>query len=247
MGELIRIGAAEGAPPEAGLGATVDTTGAWVTDLSIGEDYILFPRDLVPTGGDELKFRGGMHPCSPYFGADPDGDGPQHGYARDVEWEVLAVDANSVILEHVRKPESSHINLLQRLYYSTGMGCLLAQLNVENIGEGEIRIQPGFHPYFAGPDPKNQADLKPVEFFKSDIYTPPRATTTSTGYEVSIISREMRNRVVWSDNVAEYHCIEPVANPLTIQPGESAEYSLELSITPPWFFAKLKVDGQSGS
>lgn len=210
MGELIRIGAP-------GLSATVETTGAWVTELSDGrKDHILFPRETVPDGDKpkEPKFRGGMHVCAPYFGRDPEGSGPQHGFSRDVEWEIIKLRKGSVVLRHTQD-SGDYAGLIQRLELVAAGRTFVANLVLQNRGDTGIEIAPGFHPYFAGPSENDQ--IGSVPRFEQPRpgarggHTVQKIITLANGLRIALGGQNAAGVVTWSDNPAEYHCIEPVS------------------------------------
>lgn len=240
MGELIRIGAPEGAP---GLSAAIDTTGAWVTELSFDRDHVLFPRDLVATTKDELKFRGGMHVCSPYFGAGGITQVP-HGFARNVEWRIEKQDSSELRLTHTEHPRGSmYSGLEHRIQYIVGGRIMVALLNLRNNSPWSIPIAPGFHPYFAGPDLSGRAGVHPVfeepeetGFTRRNSH---RVIELASGLVVSMNGQRMPGVVTWSDNPTEYHCVEPIASPklggvkverAELEPGQSRSFVLSLEV-----------------
>lgn len=240
MGELIRIGAPEGAP---GLGATIDTTGAWVTSLSSAQDYVFFPRDLVPTE-DGLKLRGGMHLCSPYFGKDPLGVGPQHGSARIQDWQVTDSGIRYVRLRQVIDTgnyDGLSQNLATQVVDIADLQVLATQLSISNQGDRDMFVAPGMHPYFSGPakfDECHSEAAKDMRSNRTDSYST-RTIDLASGLSVAMVSRNVPNTVAWSDNPAEYHCIEPVALELAddpersevLRPGESRSYAVSMRIS----------------
>lgn len=242
MSELIRIGAPEGADGKQGLGATIDTTGAWVTELSIGKDHILFPRDLVPVNNEELKLRGGMHVCSPYFGADE--DGPQHGFARTALWVPEKRAASELILSHQCGLEGSRYEgLEQRIQYLVAGRYFTALLNLANHSGKVMEIAPGFHPYFAGPDSRNLANPEPILEGPQGAgilagSSSRRVVKLNGSLEVVMSGERMPGIVRWSDKPDEYHCLEPVASEFRdgkvgrteLEPGEARSYVLSLEV-----------------
>lgn len=233
MGELIRIGAEEGAP---GLGATIDTAGAWVTSLSMGKDHVLFPRDLVATGPDELKLRGGMHVCSPYFGADR--IGAQHGWARDAEWQPMMLAENVLLLKNPSFYSDFYPGFWSELVYYAGRNTFTASLTVSNRRGAiwSVPIAPGFHPYFSGP-----GEAGPVPIFEHPKGADPeRIIRLANGLDVIMRTENLPGTVRWSDNPEEYHCVEPIASSrkrkdgiftrTNLKPGETRKYKLEIGV-----------------
>lgn len=242
MGELISIGAEEGTP---GLRATIDTTGAWVTSLSTGKDHVLFPQDLVVIGPDTLKLRGGLHICSPYFGPDPVGDGPQHGFARDEEWKVDRLNGSDIQLVH-RSDSGRFKGLVQKLQYlalgSPDKGTFVAFLSLSNEGGEPLGVSPGFHPYFSGRS-ANEDFSSEALFSRTEerVKYARYHTSLTNGIGVEINAERMMGIFKWSDRPEEYHCIEPVATSginlngvvktTTLVPGDEMSILLSLDIT----------------
>lgn len=222
MGELIRIGAEEGAY---GLGATVDTTGAWVTKLSFSGVPVLFPREFIVAEDGTDKVRGGMHVCSPHFG---NAGVPAHGFSRISEWQVSnESSAHSLTLEL-----ESH-GLQQKLGYFVSPNSLLAILKIRNDGLSNVLVAPGFHPYFYAPE--GYADLEKDK---------PRLSSTShadmngssltdlalkSGHLVQVLARGMQEVIEWSDMLGDYVCAEPTAARDSLDPNHKGVTKLERS------------------
>lgn len=247
MGELIRIGAKEGA---LGLGASIDSAGACITELSLGKDHIIFPKDLIATNLDELKFRGGIPLCSPYFGLPElmDKRGmPQHGYARDVDWDIFDHGKRYVCLRHLAGEEVPYGGLEHKLGIQVvdlaHIKILATNLKLTNIGNNKLVVSPGFHPYFSGPaefGECNQTAKNDIRTQLKDNYSI-RTVRLISGAIVKMVAVNMPNSTVWSDLPDEYHCIEPSVLPLSTEPsteeilvpGASRQYAVSLVITPP--------------
>jgi len=248
MGEMIRIGAEEGAP---GLGATVDTTGAWVADLGAGEDNIFYPRFINPEG----KFRGGMHVCLPYFGL-PDrmkrSGNPQHGYAREVEWDLKEEpNAAQVTLTHMAVngefsglsstitygiSEANNDSPWDHSFYSTIRF---------DATDGYCVVAPGFHPYFSGLIGFD--DLEPdypvLSFDGIATHDKRRVIQlqNTAGYAIELVTEGMDEAVNWSDNPDKYVCVEPICtmldpftdanrNSYLLRPADHIRFDLIISI-----------------
>lgn len=236
MGELVRIGAPEGTQ---GLGATVDTMGAWITTLSTGNVPIFHPRITNEAG----KFRGGMHVCSPYFGPDPSEIGPQHGYARTLEWEVTDHGDRYVVLKNTNYT-GEYSGLQHRLGFQiVGVGELkmvIANLSVTNLGPNNIAVAPGLHPYFSGPARDNECQPDAREDTRlariGDYCT--RDVELESGLLIQMTTKNFPEIVVWSDDPDQYHCVEPkspsldrhLATTKMLSPRESRSYMLSMKV-----------------
>jgi Aldose 1-epimerase len=242
MGELIRIGAEEGGN---GLGATVNTHGAQVESLSIGRDHFVFPADLIATA-DGFKLRGGIPLCSPYFGPDLIGDGPQHGYAREVDWEILDQGERYVRLGHIVEDGYRYKGLEHQLGIQiidlAHIRILAVNLRLTNRGQEGIVVSPGFHPYFSGP--AEFGECSPVAKQDSTVNLTEnysmRIIRLLSGATIRMVAINMPNSTVWSDVPEEFHCVEPSVLPISttpraeesLTPGESKQYSVSLIINP---------------
>jgi galactose mutarotase-like enzyme len=239
MGELIRIGAEEGQP---GISAVVDTTGAWVTELTINGLPILFPKQEVSLDDGRKKIRGGMHVCSPYFGLPEIAAEigiPQHGYARNVEWDVDSRNDLAVSLSHDRN-DANYSGLMHTIdykIYRAGVSryddTFSAMLTlIKPSGEprdvpkrmDSIVVAPGFHPYFAQ---LNDTTLAPGQVRPSTTArymgnSSLQTIRTGYGLEVAILSSEMPKVLEWTDKPDEYVCVEPNVSGDSLEPIDGA-------------------------
>jgi galactose mutarotase-like enzyme len=192
---------------------SIDSTGAYLLELhdSFGKP-IVFPRTQL---GD--KVRGGSHVCLPAFGPDASGKLPQHGYGREVEWDIVtSPDGRTVQCEHTQR-EGLYAGLQSRIMYqldeSVDSSVLQTTLSLFNQSIEPMPISPGFHPYFVV-DPADiqlngqRIALDDFEPFKS--YGRHQSMTLETaGRTVTVSSPDIQDFIVWSDSRGEYLCIEP--------------------------------------
>lgn len=141
--------------------------GLWL-NAPYGRDELLYPRGEVQTP-DGPKTRGGSHVCLPVFGPSEGLD--QHGFGRDLAWEVLTQGESDTSLvlsvkgDEPVKGSELYAGLFAQLHYalrdkgtdknlSNGPSGprLEMTLIVENQGEEPMVVSPGFHPYFAAPE-----------------------------------------------------------------------------------------------
>jgi hypothetical protein len=245
MSETIRIGSPEGSLR---LGATIDTAGAWVTNLSLGERNVLYPRaELVDQNGG-IKKRGGLHICSPWFGPIKD---PQHGPARDAEWSRVATSTpgmnstpnsinNGVRLSWFPEVGSQAEGIAHQIDYTIfGGNTFLATLRLKNIGTDAVAfVAPGFHPYFDTTDGTTESDIRgvytPAEVggvvVLSDLdieaecrgEDPTSRNTLTLGTNKFIVTSNMRTNVRWSDDLSCYLCFEPTVCGSSLDPQDGA-------------------------
>lgn len=193
---------------------SVDSDGGYIVDLydAAGEP-ILFPRTII-----DGKRRGGSHVCFPYFGVDATGVLPQHGYGRDVEWQVSVEDANYIACSYMKRGAEG---LQQGLSAS-----ILYSLSPENneLHTGIVisnpfprtdpqPVSPGFHPYFAI-DPRdvklNGESISVADFEPYKEYPNTESMTIeSGGRTITVRSSDLQHMVVWTDAKGDYLCVEP--------------------------------------
>ena len=192
---------------------SIDSKGAYLTELIDAQGKpILFPKSLI---GD--KIRGGSHVCLPAFGPDASGELPQHGYGRDVEWDIVtASDGRTVQCEYTQQ-EGSYAGLQSRIIYQlterTDGAVLNTKLFLFNHSESDMPVSPGFHPYFVV-NPRDitlndeQISLTDLEPFQ-DYGIHESMKLQTFGRTITISSPNLQHFIVWSDSRADYLCIEP--------------------------------------
>ncbi len=245
MNETIRIGSPEGSSR---LGATIDTSGAWVISLSIGERNVLYPRaELVDENGG-IKRRGGLHVCSPWFGPIKV---PQHGPARSAEWSRVITSTsgmnstpntinNGVRLGWTPETGDPAEGIAHQIDYAIfGGNTFSAALRLKNLNPGKIAyVAPGFHPYFDTTDRATESDIRgiynPVEVggvvVLSDLdieaecrgEDPVARNTLALGANKFIVTSNMRTNVRWSDDLSRYLCFEPTVCGSSLDPQDGA-------------------------
>jgi len=191
--------------------AIVSTQGAWITNVSNLDGDILFPKRRFVVDGKE-KYRGGCHVCVPQFGPDASGNLAQHGFARDVMWEVFEQTTDSLTL--VLKGEGDYVGLEAELAVTVLENGLSQQLTLRNIGNSALRVSPAFHPYFAlGSDREavlNGEALELNELKEAVFKSPHGAMQLRTNNRVlSLASDGLPTWAVWTDSLAPYVCVEP--------------------------------------
>lgn len=190
---------------------SVDSTGAYITELyDHGGNPVFFPRTRL---GE--KTRGGSHVCLPYFNPDEAGVMPQHGFGREVEWDIQVEGDRIVECRYLEARERMFKGLQATIRYelSEQSDSLTTTLAIENNGPHPFMVSPGFHPYFAI-DPDNttlndgRVQLSDFEPFRS---YPDRThmRLVTTGRTVTVESDSLMHMVAWSDARGGYLCIEP--------------------------------------
>lgn len=223
-----------------GTTAKIDGYGAFVNELVDEESQIFFPKGNYTNESGQAKVRGGCHPCFPNFGpADVKYDLPQHGLAREVNWDEHFVGDDEIHLHKEIDGVATHI------FYKIEEKSFSADLVVENRSSEAKPIAPGFHPYF---DMGSLCEFtingqtydldKDAEELADTIYID-SVMTLQIGDKIINFENEHLDRfAIWSGgemdkNGDRYICIEPTAegasfengnNPSLIQPGHGKAF-----------------------
>lgn len=206
-----------------------NTDGGRIESLTDGETPVLYPQVNITIEGTE-KIRGGSHPCVPNFGIDTTTGLPPHGFGRDRRWDCVKKEASYSTLS--LNGEGDYKNLRIFLSYEIGEKSLRQNLVFLNIGDEELLIAPGFHPYFPTKDAyikiydrvfdKNEMSI--TAFLDGDIL---EFETESMKYRYE--TKNCNRFAIWTDS-DDYVCVEPTFNgpsfsevverPYQLQPGE---------------------------
>lgn len=225
--------------------ATIDTQGAWLTRLSDETGEILFPKASLPDGNGGTKTRGGCHVCLPNFGPGGNSEQLQHGFGRQVEWEIREEGGNYAVLELARG-HGDYEALSSRLTFLLEDTILRMTLNVTNTSaHNELRIAPGFHPYFALDDSETTIELNGARtaissLDNTEFSDQPQQTIRTNRREIQCTSQNLPVWAQWSDLLGNYVCVEPTlagyaflkdtpdTNEL-LAPGEAKLFSFEMT------------------
>lgn len=222
--------------------AVIDDEGAFINSYKIDECNIFFPRQQIDNSS-----RGGCHVCLPNFGPGGDTDQAQHGYGRKENWQVDSVSSNKIKLSHIQK-EGSYNGLISNIRYEINEDSLEMGLSCENRSSKELRITPGFHPYF-----NLESNFSGVvlvdgkEFLATDLagtkfYQAGRELLADLGdKKVRIRSENLRYYALWTAHADKYVCIEPTlagnafsgrnpSNEEILKPGEVKCYNVKISV-----------------
>lgn len=225
--------------------ATIDKQGAWLTRLSDETGDILFPKASLPNRDGGTKTRGGCHVCLPNFGPGGNSEQLQHGFGRHVEWEIVEEGGNYTVLE-LPRGHGGYEALSSRLTFLLEEKTLRLTLDVTNTSaHNELRIAPGFHPYFALDDSETTVELNDVRVATSSLKNTefsdrPQQTIRTNRREIQCTSQNLPVWAQWSDSLGNYVCVEPTLagyaflkdTPDTnecLAPGEEKRYSFEIS------------------
>jgi D-hexose-6-phosphate mutarotase len=190
--------------------ARVSAEGAWLERLEAGSKEILFPRQMLALDDGSQKQRGGCHVCLPNFGPGGESGLPQHGFARDETWSVIAQTPASVQLELYGNGNYQHMRaVLAYMLHDAGVDMSLV---VSNEGSESFAVSPGFHPYFAANDPavnvQDQiyatSELSDAVFINGNVS---ELQLSSGAYRFA--TTNLAQWVLWTDRLGEYVCLEP--------------------------------------
>lgn len=244
MTQLVTLVSAKGDKLE------LDLHGAYITSLqsAAGQD-VLFTRTQI---GEKL--RGGIPVCAPIFGPGDSVGLAQHGFARDIDWDV--VDKTDHELTLCAHPSEAQRSALPLAYRSLDMELriellsaqLMLSLKLTNGGNEPCVVSPAFHPYFPTPDATQVTvfgnDTK--QQFTSDQLVQTQFLSAAgkpvlvrlETLEVTLNSDELQRFAIWSGNADAYICVEPsaagnlpadVKDTPRLNPGDTRLYTAQLS------------------
>lgn len=200
--------------------ALIDPVGAWLTNLSDDSGDILYPKRTRTTPTGEAKDRGGCHVCLPNFGPGGQSGLPQHGFGRTAVWLPGDVTPTSAELE-LTGGAPAYEALVSRIQYTLHPSSLHIRLQLTNNGTTNLRVAPGFHPYFALDRDENNvllngqtyttADLAGTEFFNNRT----AMNLTTKRRIISITSDGLPTWAFWTDRLGDYVCVEPTVGGYT--------------------------------
>lgn len=195
--------------------AIIDPQGAWLTNLSDEKGDVLFPKRVLKTTTGETKQRGGCHVCLPNFGPGGDSGLPQHGFGREMAWEVSDKTESSVLLE-LPQGNDSYKMLSAELSYQLGERSLIITLDVKNEGEEAFRVAPAFHPYFAvlgKGQVKVNGEVQLLDELNETVFITGNNQLLETPTRTfSLESTHLSTWARWTDLLGAYICVEPTAD-----------------------------------
>lgn len=221
--------------------ANISSLGAYVDSLELNGKKIFFEKKELEYDG-VLRLRGGSHICLPHFGLNDKIGYERHGFGRNVEWLVIQ-NSKSRILYEMKNYEKDFKHLSAKLEYIISENSFTTKLYLENIGDNEIEVSPGFHPYFeynnidsikinGVENPYTEEELAYSVFadnvlnFESDLMT------------IEFETKNLNKFVVWTDQKSNYICVEPTYNyqggyntqPFILQPGKIEEFEYTIKV-----------------
>lgn len=221
---------------------TIDPEGAWVSELAVSSDQLLFPRTTLTDTISGSKVRGGMHVCLPNFGPGGEGGLAQHGFGRTSLWSIVQQSVSSVILE-LEAASHDYAGLVATLEYSLENGSFTARLSLTNRGSEVIRVAPGFHPYFAVSSSESTVTVND-ELFElnklagTEYRVSESARLTTDEHQILMTTENLTTWAIWTDQLGSYVCVEPTFGgnrflepeqpDEQLPPGETSHYSVTI-------------------
>ena len=224
---------------EKNLEMTVNSYGAYIEKFTKDKKPIFFPKLLIKIK-DELKTRGGMHPCLPNFGKSEIKDLAQHGFGRISFWEIEENNENSIKLKLEGKGE--YENTLYYIKYKIEDSTLKIDFKIENKSDKDLPIAPGFHPYFYVNKDFRIKDVNLEKINLEDTYflKEKKAYLESKYFNIIIENENFKEFAIWTDYKGEYLCLEPclngpsftkkINNPYILEKGKNFKEKIKISI-----------------
>jgi galactose mutarotase-like enzyme len=224
--------------------AVIDLRGAYITNLSDDLGDILYPKRTFTLADGAKKIRGGCHVCLPNFGPGGESEQLQHGFGRAMDWDVTSQAADSVELT-LAHGLSEYSDLASVLTYQLIGQSLTLALEVTNNGATELRVAPGFHPYFSIMHDKETVVLNGEKIFMADFGEAQFTTATAQTLETvqrkfTLESRQLMTWATWTDTLAPYICVEPTLGGFTfldntpgdieiLHPGQTRSFAASIA------------------
>lgn len=221
--------------------ASVDSQGAWLVELRDGEQAILFAKTQLKAPDGAQKDRGGSHVCLPNFGPGGQSGLPQHGFGRLATWEIVRQEETTATFE-LQGGSPGYERLASRLSYTLSDTSLTMRLLLQNDGETALAIAPAFHPYFTLPSGVKKVAVNGKEYSTeklagTEFISGVDRLVAQLGERTIILeSTSLPVWAIWTDQLAEYVCLEPTAagnafaedEPMQLAPQERREYTLAI-------------------
>lgn len=203
--------------------------GGIITSLILQGIELLY-IDTVNLENKNEKVHGGIPVLFPNAGALTDNSLPQHGFARDMEWESEPYERgfieNLISTDQSKRiyPYDFKLSLLGR--FEEDNSFTLIQ-DVRNLDSKDMPIACGLHPYFKVPNDKKKDILfnfsggeviqeqfelwsKGQKISIDNPGTPLQVTIPDLGTLILNYSKEYKKIWIWSESGKDFICIEPV-------------------------------------
>lgn len=208
----------------------VNPEGAFVESLELADRTpLIYARRDMPTSG---KNRGGIPVCAPIFGPGESVGLNQHGFARNLRWEVIEQADSQVKL--TLDNLGSQMQDLPPAYWGCSMELtvelianddrvgLRESLLLRNTGTESYIANPAFHPYFPVRQGRSaekyevQIDDRAQQFMSSELAATRKIKSVNSFAilryftEVwEVHSKGLPFFAVWTDTPDSFICVEP--------------------------------------
>lgn len=190
----------------------VDPKGAFLVSLQQAGEDILFPRTQLKNASGEIKTRGGLHVCLPNFGPDSKFGLNQHGFGRELVWQVIEQSANQAVLS-LNSGLSPYEKLHSMLKIVLSNERLDLKLVLENLGTEALEVAPAFHPYFATQKDEKTFQLDDevlrLDELSDTIFRDDVKLAKISEREFVFNQTNLNRFAIWTDQLSNYVCIEP--------------------------------------
>lgn len=233
--------------------AIISDLGAWLTLFNVGDKKILMLGYEYEQDG-KTKRRGGLPILFPNAGKSIESENlklSQHGFARDMKWQITYKSDNELVLSLKDTKETFDqfpFHFICNLTYLLNDNSLNVFLSVTNNSSIVMPIAPGFHPYFNLLQEKRDMFINPINDFKFDGTTkyvnsksPLKFELPDVGKILLTYSDEFKNLSYWAQPDGNFICIEPwvgeegaiinTSQVVNVKPMQTLEFDLNIICT----------------
>lgn len=235
-----------------GTRAVVNPEGAFVESLELADRTpLLFARRDMPMSG---KNRGGIPVCAPIFGPGETVGLNQHGFARNLRWDIAEQTQSRVKLtldnpaSQTKDTPSAYAGLAMELLVELLGNGLRETLTLRNIGTEPCVVNPAFHPYFPIPSGATAEQAEVVvdnQVYRLDAdalaatrkvdSVEPVAVLKTTDGLWTVSGEGLPLFAIWSESLEDFICVEPTESgyltdnaPRQLLPGDSTCVSMTI-------------------
>lgn len=224
----------------------------------LGKDILYCDQETVDDPSKSI--RAGVPLLFPQTGPLPENSKfplKQHGFARNMSWEVISKSLNSISLELKDTTESRKVFPFSfRLVLEVGVmeGELIHIMTITNTGDKVMPTAYGLHPYFYLPNSEkveietniNNFDPKGInwdEIFDKRFSNPGHINvkTSKRSFKIKTDPELFPHLAIWSLPQSDFICIEPWSrlegaleetfSSVLINPGESLDYRFSILVS----------------
>jgi galactose mutarotase-like enzyme len=201
--------------------AVISDDGGWLKKFSVrGKDVLVAGFEYEKEG--KIKKRGGVPILFPNAGQEIKSDLfnlSQHGFARDMVWEITKHSEDKLILQLVGTVDTFKLypfHFQSEVSFSVSENCINISLSVLNTGQIDMPLAPGFHPYFNLLKENRDKLVLKQHSFVFDGTTAYKNSKSPINFELPEIgeislsySDNLKNVSYWAELSGNYICIEP--------------------------------------